>query len=74
MTSQKRNAPASKTPASQSPKTPVESARPLKPRPVLFVVLSIALALWLIALVIMRLRTVEPPAKGHTEPAPTVAP
>jgi hypothetical protein len=72
MTAQKRNAPASKTAASQSPQKPFETATPLKPRPVLFVVLSIVLALWLIALVVMRLRTVEPPPKVHTEPAPSV--
>jgi hypothetical protein len=71
---QKRNPLAYKTPASQSPQKPVESSRPLKPRPVLFVTLSIVLVLWLIALVVMRLRTVEPPPKVHTEPAPSVTP
>lgn len=32
---------------------------PLKPRPVLFAVLAIVLVLWLVALVLMRLKTVD---------------
>lgn len=46
---------------------------PLKPRPILFVVLWIVLVLWLSALVVMRLRTVKPAAIVHTEPAPVVS-
>jgi hypothetical protein len=51
----------------------VEYGPPLKPRPVLLVVLSIVLALWLVALIAMRLRTVHPEPVLHTEPAPTLS-
>ena len=39
----------------------------LKPRPALMVVLGVLLALWLAALVVMRLKTVQPP----TAPTPS---
>ncbi len=40
---------------------PVPDLPPLKPRPVLFIVLAVALVIWLGVLVWMRLRTVERP-------------
>ena len=43
---------------------------PLKPRPVLFVMLAIMLVLWLGALVVMRLKTVDRPLTGPAETPP----
>lgn len=77
MTAQKRNSSAEnelRKPAKQPSGKSVEPSKPLKPRPFLFVVLSIVLALWLVALVVMRLRTVNPPPTYQTEPAPSAAP
>ena len=51
---------------------PTQSRPALKPRPTLFLVLAVFLALWVIALIVMRLRTIKPsPLPGPT-PAPIV--
>jgi hypothetical protein len=47
---------------------------PLKPRPVLFVVLGIILALWLAVLVLMRLTTVNRPLFTPATTQPTSRP
>jgi len=73
MMAQKRSA-GNKAAAGKATEQPFQPLPPLKPRPVLFVVLSILLALWLIALVVMRLRTVQPPPIVHTEPSPSASP
>ena len=76
MTAQKRTAAKSTSTRKTADKSPDDSIKygpPLKPRPVLFIILSIAVALWLIALVVMRLRTVKPPPVLHTEPAPMIS-
>lgn len=60
-------------PSQNTPGSAVEAPAdlpPLKPRPVLFVVLGIVLALWLAALVVMRLTTVNRPL----QPAPATVP
>ena len=44
---------------------------PIKPHPVLFVVLGIVLALWLAVLGVMRLTMVNPPT---AQPQPTTVP
>jgi hypothetical protein len=45
----------------QTDAKPAPDLPPLKPRPLLFVVLGIVLALWLVGLVVMRLKTVNRP-------------
>lgn len=76
MTGQKRAATKPRTSTKTADKSLDESIKygpPLKPHPVLFVVLSFVLAVWLIALIVMRLRTVLPNPAAHTEPAPAVS-
>lgn len=69
MTKEKRRTPQSSTsgrtePGSSKRNPEDEFLPPLKPRPVLYVLLWIIFALWLAALVVMRLTTV------HRTPAP----
>lgn len=70
MSGSKRSHPSAAAP--RNSKSPDSTSNPefkpaLKPRPALMVVLGVLLALWLAALVVMRLKTVQPP------PAPTPA-
>jgi hypothetical protein len=63
-------------PAPSQPTPPAAAApAPFKPRKKLFVILSIAMAAWIVALVVMYVKTVAPVA--HEEPdgsTPTSAP
>jgi hypothetical protein len=45
---------------------------PLKPRPKVLIALGILLALWLIALVVMRLAMVHPAPVPHASPVPAI--
>jgi hypothetical protein len=44
----------------KSGEPPIEFKPPLKPRPLLAVILGLLLVLWLAALIVMRLKTVQP--------------
>jgi len=75
MTSQKR--PGSRTtqggpkPQRQSTDPAAGFLPPLKPRPILMIVLAVVLALWLVALVIMRQTTIRPAASPQNSlPSP----
>lgn len=75
MTGQKRTASPSKasTRVVDEPLVQRVEARPaLRPRPVLFVVLLVATLIWLVALVVMRFTTVNPPPIPHLPPAPVL--
>ena len=59
--------PAAKPPRAVKPDYGTTDAKavpelpPLKPRPLLFIVLAIVLLIWLCALVVMRIKTVDRP-------------
>lgn len=75
MTGQKRTASPSKGSAQVVDEPPVKRVdfRPaLKPRPVLFMVLLVATLIWLVALVVMRFTTVNPPPIPQLPPAPVL--
>lgn len=50
-------------------KPPVQFLPPLKPRPILMIVLLGALVVWLAALVVLRMTAVRPEANPATAPA-----
>jgi len=54
-------------PKSPDPNT-VPNLPPLKPRPMLFAVLGVILAIWLVMLVVMRLKTVDRPLTSPFSP------
>jgi len=61
----KRQAATNKDPA-------VEFLPPLKPRPKLMIILGVVLALWLIALIIMRQTTIRPTPKPPDNTLPSL--
>lgn len=78
MTSQKRAGGKKSQPSEKlrswanGDKPAVKFLPPLKPRPKLVIALGILLALWLMALLVMRLTTIHPDTVHHNEPIPVL--
>jgi len=68
MTKQKRRTPKASSDPQSEPSGSEAPLPPLKPRPIVHIVLWIILILWLAALVVMRLKTV------HRTESPAAAP